>query len=143
MTTKFGLDRCIPVTKAHLKPHENITIDLPFPPSVNNLFANGSKGRFPTQQYRDWQQSAGWKILAERPGRLPGPVKIILQYEEKNGRRDLDNLAKATLDLLVKHNVIDGDHRTVVREINLSWSNAVQGVRVTIEPARGVARAAA
>lgn len=140
--TKFGLDRCIPVTKAHLKPHENITIDLPFPPSVNNLFANGSKGRFPTQQYRDWQAAAGWKILADRPGRLPGPVKITLILEEKHGRRDLDNLVKAPLDLLVKHSVIDGDHRTVVREINSSWSNKVQGVRITIEPAKAAQVAA-
>jgi len=134
--TKFGLNREVPVTKASLKPHDSIVLDLPFPPSVNNLFANGAKGRYPTQQYRDWQTSAGWKIQADKPGRFPGPVKIILLFEEKHGRRDLDNLSKAPLDLLVKHNVIDGDHRTVVREINSSWSNAIQGMRVIIETAR-------
>jgi len=124
------------VSKATLKPHDSITLDLPFPPSVNNLFANGASGRYPTQQYRDWQTNAGWKIQADRPGRCPGPVKITMVFEEKGGRRDLDNLAKAPIDILVKHSVIDGDHRSVVREIHSSWSTKVQGVRITIAPAK-------
>lgn len=139
--TTFGLDTC-KVVKASIKDKDGITFDLPFPPSVNNLFATGSAGRFTTQQYRDWQQTAGWRLLADRPGRVPGPVKLTLVYEEKSGRRDLDNLLKAVLDLLVKHNIIDGDHRTVLRSINASWSSKVQGVRITIEPA-AAAKAAA
>lgn len=134
MATTFGLDNC----RVERRPITNkgaVTVDLPFPPSVNNLFANGSKGRFPTQQYRDWQTSAAWKLLADKPPRVPGPIKVSFEYEEKHGRRDLDNLLKAVLDLLVKHNIIDGDHRTVLRGITASWSNKVHGVRVTIEPA--------
>jgi Holliday junction resolvase RusA-like endonuclease len=139
--TSFGLDNCR-VSRGPVKDHDAITLDLPFPPSVNNLFANSSAGRFTTQQYRDWQTAAAWRLLADKPGRVPGPVKITLVYEEKNGRRDLDNLLKAVLDLLVKHNVIDGDHRTVLREISAKWSANVQGVRITITPAVKVERAA-
>lgn len=139
--TTFGLDNAR-IERRPIADREAITLDLAFPPSVNNLFANGSKGRFTTQQYKDWQLHAGWKILAERPGRMPGPVKVTLQYEEKTGRRDLDNLIKPVLDLLVKHNVIDGDHRSVVREIGASWSMGVQGVRILIEPARAAKAAA-
>lgn len=137
----FGLDNCR-VERGPIKAYDSVTLDLPFPPSVNNLFANGSSGRFTTQQYKDWQTAAAWKLLADKPGRVPGPVKITLVYEEKHGRRDLDNLLKAVLDLLVKHNVIDGDHRTVLRAISASWSNAVTGVRITIEQA-AAAKAAA
>lgn len=142
MTRKtFGLDNCR-IVRGPVKDHDAITLDLPFPPSVNNLFANGSSGRFTTQQYRDWQTAAAWKLLADRPGRVPGPVKLTLVYEEKHGRRDLDNLLKAVLDLLVKHNVIDGDHRTVLREISAKWSAKVTGVRITIEPAEAAKAAA-
>lgn len=132
--TVFSLGKEPRVVRGKIGPHDSVTLDLPFPPSVNNLFANGSRGRFPTQQYRDWQSAAGWKLLADRPSRIPGPVRITFQFEEKAGRRDLDNLQKAPLDLLVKHNVIDGDHRSVVRELHASWSSTVQGVRITIEP---------
>lgn len=141
MGTIFGIDKPPRVEKKALPPHESVTVDLPFPPSVNNLFANGSRGRFTTQQYKDWQTNAGWKIQSDRPHRVPGPVKVTLTYEEKHGRRDLDNLLKPVLDLLVKHRLIDGDHRTIVREIAASWSAKVHGVRVTISPAEA-ARAA-
>ena len=141
--TKFGLDKPVQVVHGKIRVHDAVMVDLPFPPSVNNLFANGKHGRFTTQQYKDWQQAAAWKVLADKPGRLPGPVKISLTYEEKHGRRDLDNLIKPVLDLLVKHKVIDGDHRTVVRGITASWSNAVHGVRIEVWPAAAApARAA-
>ena len=135
---KFSLD--VPVEKRAI--HRNgIVIDLEFPPSVNNLFVNGSRGRFTSDKYKDWQTRAGWEIRANKPGRVPGPVKISFVFEERAGRRDLDNLQKAPLDLLVKHGVIDGDHRSIVREINAKWG-AVKGVRVTIESVAQVERAA-
>lgn len=130
---KFYLD--VPVQRRAIEPHQDIVVDLPFPPSVNNLFANGSSGRYITQQYKDWRTNAGWKLKIDRTPRLPGPVKISLVYEEKSGRRDLDNLLKACLDLLVEHKIIDGDHRSVVRALEASWSKKVQGVRVTIASA--------
>lgn len=136
---KFSLD--VPVQRRPIVAHDAVTVDLPFPPSVNNLFANGKSGRYTTQQYKDWRTSAGWKIKADRTQRVPGPVSLTLVYEEKHGRRDLDNLLKACLDLLVEHKIIDGDHRTVVRAIAASWSEKVQGVRITIAPAEA-ARAA-
>lgn len=137
MVTRFGLD--VPVERRAVRARDAVVIDLDFPPSTNNLFANGANGRYATQGYRDWQTKAGWMLLADRPGRLAGPVRIRLEYEERSGRRDLDNLIKPVLDLLVKHQVIDGDHRTVVREISAKWA-PVKGVRITIEQA--IARAA-
>jgi Holliday junction resolvase RusA-like endonuclease len=140
MGTTFGLDK-IRVERKQIAAHDSVEVDLPFPPSVNNLFANGSSGRYITQQYKDWRTSAGWKLKIDRTPRLPGPVKITLTYEERRGRRDLDNLLKPVLDLLVEHKIIDGDHRTVVREIAASWSAKVQGVRVTVSPAEAAVAA--
>lgn len=137
--TKFGLDT--PVQRRHIDARSDVVVDLPFPPSTNNLFANGKHGRYITQEYKDWRTNAGWKIRAGHIGRLGGPVKVTLVYEERRGRRDLDNLVKPVLDLLVEHKVIDGDHRSIVREINASWSEKIQGVRITISQAEA-ARAA-
>jgi crossover junction endodeoxyribonuclease RusA len=135
---RFSLD--VPVEKRSIH-RSDITIDLEFPPSVNNLFVNGSKGRFTSPAYKDWQTRAGWEIIANRPGRVPGPVKVSFIFEDKAGRRDLDNLQKAPLDLLVKHKVIDGDHRSIVREINAKWGG-VKGVRIIIQSLSQVERAA-
>lgn len=140
---KFSLD--VPVERRAVKDKEAVTIDLPFPPSVNAMFANNfgeGRGRYPTKQYKEWQTEAAWRILSQRPGRVPGKVKITLEYEEKGGRRDLDNLIKSVLDALVKHKVIDGDHRSVLREISAKWSGEVRGVRITIAQAKELRRAA-
>jgi Holliday junction resolvase RusA-like endonuclease len=128
----------VPVQRKAIAPRESVTLELPFPVSVNAMFANNGgpgRGRYKTQQYRDWLTAATWRILADKPGRIPGPVSVTLVYEEKNGRRDLDNLIKGVLDLLIERNVIDGDHRSIVREINAKWSKSVQGVRITISQA--------
>lgn len=135
---KFSLDK-IRVERRSVNPGEPLVIDLSFPPSVNNLFANSPHGgRFPTKQYKAWQDENAWRIAIDKHRRVPGPVNLSLQYEEKSGRRDLDNLQKAVLDFLVKHNLIDGDHRTVVRRIAAEWSQSVKGVRITISPAEGM-----
>jgi crossover junction endodeoxyribonuclease RusA len=133
---KFSLER-VRIERREL-PDNIIRLELPFPPSVNNLFANGSSGRFATKDYRDWQSAATGRVAAARVTRISGPVKVTLVYEEKSGRRDLDNLLKAILDLLVKQNIIDGDHRSIVREIHASWGQNVKGVEVAIERIRKV-----
>jgi hypothetical protein len=68
---KFSLD--VPVQRRPIVAHDSVTVDLPFPPSVNNLFANGKSGRYTTQQYADWQKNAGWKIKADRPATRSWP----------------------------------------------------------------------
>lgn len=107
------------------------TLDLPFPPSLNNLFHNRTGGRHPSTKYKDWQTEAGWEIARRHPVPIPGKVKIAYVLQDK-GRCDLDNLAKATTDLLVTHKLIDGDGRKFVREINFAWSADVKGVRITV-----------
>ena len=111
-------------------------LNLPFPPSVNNLFINGKSGRFRSQKYDSWIQEAGNEILRQRPSKVSGPV--VLSFEFQDGRdarkRDISNLIKAPEDLLVKHGIIEADDQSIVRKINVSWSLEVEGVRVTIEP---------
>ena len=49
--------------------------------------------------------------------------------EEGASRADLDNLAKAPIDLLCDLQLIEGDHRDVIREVHLRWGG-VEGMRI-------------
>lgn len=112
-----------------------ITISLPLPPSVNNLFFNvAGRGRVKTDAYKVWQEVAGWTLMASRPGPgIRGPVSldIICQRKDKR-RRDLSNLIKATEDLLVLHGMIEDDSK--VCDLRIRWGQ-VEGCVVTIEAA--------
>ena len=113
-----------------------IVLQLPFPPSVNNLFINVKRGRIPSQRYADWRLEAGLALKSQRPGEMKGPVRISYLFQEGQDRRrrDLGNLEKATTDLLVEHGVIEADDNTIVRGISLEWSRDVTGARVEIIP---------
>lgn len=111
-------------------------IDLPFPPSTNNMFINGTKGRFRSQKYDEWIIEAGWELARQHPAKCVGPVSLSFEFQDgqDNRKRDISNLIKAPEDLLVKHGVIQADDQTIVRQINVAWSAEVTGVRITISP---------
>jgi Holliday junction resolvase RusA-like endonuclease len=96
---------------------------LPWPPALNNLFANVGRRRIRTSRYEAWIAQAGASVARQRPERLAGPFKVELVLLPPDRRvRDLDGLAKAPLDLLVKAGVIEDDH--LAREIRIRWADA-------------------
>ena len=113
---------------------------LPFPVSVNNLFAAGSlrgrNRRFPSPRYRQWRNTAEALIMASRVRPVKGPVAVSLHLTAPDKRpRDADNYNKSVLDSLVRMRVIDGDDSRTVRRVTAGWENAERpGVRVVIEP---------
>lgn len=105
------------VIRAPIAKREPITLHFPVPPSTNNLFCNGANGgRFPSQAYAAWKAVAGNVITQARRPRITGPVEVTITIKEPTRKRDLDNCAKAVLDLLVKANVIEADDHTVLRK---------------------------
>lgn len=115
-----------------------ITAELPFPVSVNAMYANGKHGgRFVTSEYASWRDDAGWALVRQRQKPISGPVALEYTIEDKGGNRDLGNLEKGLTDLLVSHKLIDGDHSKVVREIRLRWSKDVTGARICVSPVVG------
>lgn len=112
-----------------------IVLDLPTPPSTNNLFFNAGKGRgrVRSPEYMSWQILAGHHIQIARQKPINGPVCVSIVVQE-NGRRDLDGYAKPLLDILVTHRLIPDDRNKVVREIKSSWSSEIEGCRVTVSP---------
>lgn len=111
-------------------------LTLPFPVSVNAMFADGKTRRHKSQRYADWVQEAGWVLKSQRPAPVRGPVRLMYEVQDgKDGRRrDIGNLEKGCTDLLVEHGIIEADHDLIVRELSMVWNPTVQGVRVTIEP---------
>jgi Holliday junction resolvase RusA-like endonuclease len=113
-----------------------IVLHLPFPPSTNNLFINGSKGRFRSQKYADWIAEAGWELQRQRPPKVLGPVDLVFHFQDgrDNRKRDVTNLIKAPEDLLVKHGIIEADDNTIVRSVSAYWADTAVGVEISIFP---------
>jgi len=111
-------------------------VTLPFPVSVNAMFADGKTRRHKSQRYADWIVEASWALKVQRPMPVPGPVKITYEFQEgrDNRRRDAFNLEKGVTDLLVYFGIIEADHDLILREGRVLWSRDVEGVRVTIQP---------
>lgn len=113
-----------------------VIVNLPFPVSTNALWSNGRSGRHRSQRYVDWHLQAGYELIAQRPAKTKGPVKLECFVQEgRDGRkRDITNLIKAPEDLLVEHGIIEADDHTIVREVRLSWSREVEGIQIKILP---------
>lgn len=113
------------------------SITLPWPPAVNNLFMNVGKRRIRTKRYDAWIGEAWATVLQQRPIPVHGPFNVtIICAKPDRRRRDLDGLAKAPLDLLVKAGVIQDD--SLAQQLTIGWKAGDPakpgGVLVIIEP---------
>lgn len=108
--------------------------ELPYPPSTNGLFFNATKGRRKTIAYRNWLDAAGWQIVEQGRRSVHGPVSISVALVKPDKRkRDLDNLMKPILDLLVEMGCIDDD--SFVKRISVQWAEGGPGCAVIIQQA--------
>lgn len=99
---------------------------LPFPPTVNNLFAHATVGghtrRFPTKKYKLWRKEAWVRIKQEKLPRFDGPVAIRIDLTPpSSARRDVDNYSKAILDALVEARVLNDDSQ--VQKLLCAWDH--------------------
>lgn len=105
-------------------PHRSAEFELPLPPSNNALYANARLGgRVKTAQYRNWITDAGWSLKQQGIRHLPGHVGISLVAGTPDCKRDLDNVLKASADLLTTMRVIEDD--SLVTEIHAKWDATV------------------
>jgi len=106
-----------------------ITLDLPFPPSMNSLWRKGRTGMYRSPRYMEWINAAGWELKRQKPGKIIGDYAIVVSLERKdNRRRDCDNFIKAISDLLVLHGVIEDD--SMAQSVTAMWVSDVTGCRV-------------
>jgi crossover junction endodeoxyribonuclease RusA len=99
-----------------------VRLSIPYPPTANNLFRNLGGGRVKTERYKTWLRAAGNELLAQKREQFTGPVIVALTVVRPDKRkRDLDNLIKGPLDLLVDQKIISDDSEVV--KITAEWGD--------------------
>jgi Holliday junction resolvase RusA-like endonuclease len=89
-----------------------------------------------SKEYNRWIDEAGLELMRQRPKRHEGPVSIKIVASPPHARkRDLDNLLKASLDLLVAHAIIVDDSTDYLKTLSISLGNADPGLDVTVTAA--------
>jgi Holliday junction resolvase RusA-like endonuclease len=109
---------------------------LPWPPSSNNLFLNvRGRGRVLTKEYREWREEAGWTLAAQRARKLTQPVTVAVELNPPSKHAfDLDNRAKALMDLLVLHGVIPDDSIKFVHGVSVRLVDTGAPCTITVRP---------
>ena len=117
-----------------------ISLTLPIPPSVNQIWrCQGSKIR-KSKTYRLWQASASLYAMSSAISRpkITKPVAVEMIVRTGHGwrsSRDIDNIAKPILDWLVLWGVLSTDNCSVVRSVLITidtMPRAVACVDVTV-----------
>lgn len=113
-------------------PEGLVVVTMPFPVSTHEAFRKHN-GSHLSERYRKWRDEAGWVLLSQRPGKVVGPVKLLIELCKPDKRaRDTDNFIKGPVDLLVSHLVIEGDDDSIVREVTARWVTNGEPCTVTI-----------
>jgi crossover junction endodeoxyribonuclease RusA len=79
------------------KQPRRVELVLPFPPSTNNIYFNGKKGRVLTDKGREYHKTVAEYVAQQKAdvmftGRL---AMYLIFYPPDNRRRDLSNFVKA------------------------------------------------
>jgi crossover junction endodeoxyribonuclease RusA len=100
-----------------------ISIELPYPPSVNNLWRHVGPRVLISRAGRQYREAVGLAVLCQvGPGKkmLFSRLRITVHVTPPDRRaRDLDNMLKAPLDALCRAGVYKDDaqidHLTIIR----------------------------
>ncbi len=104
-----------------------ITIDLPFPVSINAVWRSGKGRVFKSKRYRSWIKEAWGLWLAQRSTselkHIKGPytLKIILNAPDRR-RRDIGNYEKGLSDFLQMARIIENDN--LCQKQDVVWGSA-------------------
>lgn len=111
-----------------------ITLELPWPPSVNNLTAMVRGRKIMSERGRKYRIDAQAAVLTSHglltPIQSPVSVSIFAAPPDRR-RRDLDNLNKAVLDSLVNCRVIADDSQ--IHRLSIEWEPIKKGGGVTVK----------
>jgi len=114
-----------------------ICLNLPIPPSMNEIWKYGNKRVYKSPRYERWIEAAGYILNTQKAGQEPikGHFQsyVILSEKQRDKRSDLDNRTKALYDLLERHGIIENDK--LQDEMWIQWGpeeEAPMGCRVYI-----------
>ena len=108
-----------------------IQLTLPLAPSANALWRITGSRMYKTKLYKDWLEEAGWMIKQQTKQTIDGEYALHIRAKKTNKRRDLDNILKATSDLLVNLHIVEDDSQCVA--LAAEWAKeATEPMVVTI-----------
>jgi crossover junction endodeoxyribonuclease RusA len=112
-----------------------VSIVLPWPPSLNNLYMNvHGRGRVKAPSYRAWATEVIWLIKARNIAQFQVPVSITIDLAPPTKRAfDLDGKAKAAIDCLVAAGVLQDDNNKWVKCLTIREVISPDACTVTIE----------
>lgn len=101
-------------------------LELPIPPSTNKLFRNvPGVGRVKTSEYVRWSKSALMTMVVQKPKPVKGSVRVEITCRRVSRRRDIDNIIKPTLDILVRGGLIEDDRHVI--SVTAEWVDRPPG----------------
>jgi Holliday junction resolvase RusA-like endonuclease len=102
-----------------------ITLSLPIPPSVNDLFDGGrrTRRRFKSDRYKAWEDEADGCLYQQKQGVVVGAYVVEIGLPEMM-RGDVDNRIKPVLDFLVSRGLTPDDKH--LRKLSIERSEAVE-----------------
>jgi len=111
-----------------------ITLQLPFPPSVNSYWRNVN-GRtllsVSGRKYKNEVIASVYEQLKKRPVPLEGDVSVDIKfYPPNNIKRDMDNCFKALFDSLTTARIWLDDSQ--IKHIESDWIDAQKDGKVLI-----------
>ena len=97
-------------------------LELPYPPTTNNLFINRGRKRIKSSEYRAWSELCTWQIKQQKPPKVVGPyaVDIVVKRPDRR-KRDISNLIKALEDALVENGIVEDD--SLCQELTIRWQD--------------------
>jgi len=114
-----------------------ISLNLPFPVSVNGMYSNVGKKRIKSPRYKAWRDAAGWALNQQYKGNpIEGPIALQIALTRPDRRkRDLDNCAKGIQDILTGK-VINDDSQ--IKALFMWWAQDEEvGAAITIRKYTG------
>ena len=113
-------------------------LELPIPPSVNHCWRFTSRGVFKKSRYVQWLAESAIEANLQAFQGCTGPVSVAIEVipgEGWNIMRDIDNVAKCTLDFLGSGGHISGDDCRTLQMLSISvgMPEPKACIRVTIQ----------
>jgi crossover junction endodeoxyribonuclease RusA len=112
-------------------------IDLPFPPSTNEIWRRAGKRIILSATYRRWKTQADMAVIANGCWRrrvwMPGAFTADIIFNSKLRRKnmDLDNRIKAVLDWAQRVELITND--CLCEEVRARWMLIDRDCRLTLQ----------
>lgn len=113
-----------------------VTVDLPWPPSVNRIWRSTGRRVYRDPRYIAWAEEAGWVVKAKRLHKIEGKFSAtIVLFPPDKRKIDVDNRVKVLLDLAQKSGLIEDDHLCRLLVVSYGEDDTVPpGARLTIAP---------